>query len=196
MFAAVRQKFHLSLCSNFRGQLFRPLLIFLFATGARLSEALYLTWENVNLTTREVQFLDTKNGLSRGVPLHPRAVAALSNLAHREGNVFRRPDGKPYERKRDGGGQIKTGFKAACRRAGITNFTPHDCRHTWASWTYAATRDLVALMELGGWSSERMVLRYTHLNVSHRADAIAALPWPAEATKDFRRPGSRGRAGT
>jgi hypothetical protein len=36
-------------------------------------------------------------------------------------------------------------------------------------------------MELGGWNSDRMVLRYTHINVSHRAQTIAALPWAASA---------------
>ena len=90
---------------------------------------------------------------------------------------FAGPDGKPYARKADGGGQIKTAFKAACRRAGISDFTPHGCRHTWATWHYAANRDLVALMQLGGWKSDKMVLRYAHMNVAHLAPSIAALPW-------------------
>ena len=32
-------------------------------------------------------------------------------------------------------------------------------------------------MELGGWKSERMVFRYTHLNPDHLAAAINCLPW-------------------
>lgn len=32
-------------------------------------------------------------------------------------------------------------------------------------------------MKLGGWKSERMVLRYAHINVDHLAPAIHALPW-------------------
>ena len=106
-------------------------------------------------------------------------MAALANLEHRDGAVFRRPDGLPYEAKKDesGGGQIKTGFKGACRRAGISDFTPHDCRHTWATWHYAANRDLIALMQLGGWKSERMVLRYAHVNVDNLSSTISALPW-------------------
>lgn len=155
----------------------KPLVTFLFYTGARLSEALYLDWINVELARAHVSFLDTKTGDDRGVPLHPRVVAALANLKHRKGNVFRRPDGAPYEVKDDGGGQIKTGFKGACRRAGITNFTPHDCRHTWATWHYSANRDLIALMRLGGWKSERMVLRYAHVNVDNLHASIMSLPW-------------------
>jgi integrase len=104
-------------------------------------------------------------------------VLELSKLPHRTGAVFRRPDGQPYRRKLEGGGQIKTAFKGACRRAGIDDFSPHDCRHTWATWHYAANRDLPALMTLGGWKSEKMVLRYTHVNVGHLAQSIAALPW-------------------
>ena len=155
----------------------RPLVVFLFYTGARLSEAVYLDWRQVDLARGEVQFVETKNGDARGVPLHPRVVAELQALKYREGAVFRRPDGKPYARKSDGGGQIKTAFKAACRRAGISDFTPHGCRHTWASWHYARNRDLVALMHLGGWKNEKMVLRYAHMNVAHLAPSIAALPW-------------------
>ena len=145
----------------------RPLVIFLLYTGCRLAEGLYLDWRRVDLARAQVQFLETKNGDPRGVPLHPRVIAELQALKHREGAVFRRPDGKPYARKVDGGGQIKTAFKAACRRAGIADFTPHGLRHTWATWHYIANRDLTALMELGGWRSEKMVMRYTHVDGSN-----------------------------
>ena len=154
----------------------RPLVVFLFYTGSRLSEAVYLDWRDLDLGRGHVSFTDTKNGEARGVPLHDRVIAELANMADREGAVFRRPDGRPYKVKLDGGGQIKTAFKGACRRAGISNFTPHDCRHTWATWHYAANRNMAALMELGGWKSEAMVMRYAHVNSDHLRATIAALP--------------------
>ena len=170
----------------------RPLVVFLLSTGARLSEALYLDWRDVDLSRAHVTFKDTKNGESRGVPMHPRAVAALASVEwKREGAVFRRPAGKikktgriwlPYEdRGGVGGGQVKTAWAGMCRRAGISDFTPHDCRHTWATWHYAANKDLQALMELGGWKSPDMVFRYAHVNVSHLAPSISRV-WgkPAE----------------
>jgi integrase len=89
-------------------------------------------------------------------------------------HLFSAARGAPYAEKESGGGQIKTSFGGACRRAGIEDFSPHDCRHTWATWHYAANRDLIALMKLGGWKSERMVLRYAHVNVSQLAPSIAA----------------------
>lgn len=155
----------------------QPLLVFLFGTGARLSEALFLQWSNVDLARCHVNFIDTKNGDDRGVPLSDKVSAALAALPHRVGPVFVRDDGKPYKRREDGGGLIKTAFKSACRRAGITDFHPHDCRHTWATWHYAANRDLAALQRLGGWKSHEMVLRYAHVNVQNLSDGIKAMGW-------------------
>ena len=159
----------------------RPLVIFMLYTGARTGEALWLDWRDVDLSRAHVQFPKTKNGDARGVGLHPRAVAALANLKGRTWEVFRRPDGKPYSRPRSAedtsaGTRIKTGFKAACRRASIADFHPHDCRHTWATWHYQENRDIGALMKLGGWKSERMVMRYAHVNVGELQHTINRLP--------------------
>jgi len=62
-------------------------------TGARAGEALWLDWRDVDLERAHVSFPRTKNGEGRGVPLHPRVVATLKVLPHRQGEVFRRPDG-------------------------------------------------------------------------------------------------------
>lgn len=172
----------------------KPLVILLLCTGARLSEALYLDWRQVDLSRAHVTFLNaeaggvgTKNGESRGVPLHPRAIAALASLPHRHRQVFRCPVkgmkaknptkeerlyGAPYARRGGGGGQLRTAWATMLKRAGITDFTPHDCRHTWATWHYAANRDIAELMTLGGWKSPAMVMRYTHINTSHLAPGI------------------------
>src|SRR3546814_16251065 len=54
------------------------------------------------------------------------------------------------------GGQIKTAWNGACRRAELGDtiegkfkkwFTPHDLRDTWASWFYALSKD--ALLQIG-----------------------------------------------
>jgi integrase len=158
----------------------RFLMEFLFLTGARIGEALWLDWRDVDLVQWQVTFPKTKNGEPRSVPLHPRLVATLANLPHRGGCVFRRPDGLPYARPRgDGdtsaGTRIKKAFAGACRRAGLQGVTPHTCRHTWATWHYAANHDLTQLMELGGWKSVAMVMRYSHTNVAQHAASINRL---------------------
>lgn len=143
----------------------RPLVVFLLLTGARLSEALYLDWRDVDLARRRVVFVKTKNREPRGVPLHARVVEELSSIGTRSGAVFRRPDGQPYaDRRGQGGGRVKTAWGTMIRRAGIANFTPHDCRHTWATWHYQTNRNVAALQKLGGWKSVEMVMRYAHAN--------------------------------
>lgn len=160
----------------------KPLIAFLLLTGARVGEALWLDWSNIDLHRAHVQFLDTKNGTSRGVPLHWSLAWELARLQHRTGEVFRRPDGLPYSRPNinnpldsSAGTRIKTAFQGAVRRAGLTDFHPHDCRHTWATWHYRANRDLGALMRLGGWKTMSMVMRYAHTNVDELGHTINAL---------------------
>jgi integrase len=171
----------------------RPLVMFLLGTGARMSEALDLEWRELDLAAAHVTFLDTKNGDHRGVPLHARLVQELRGLRHQQGRVFRTNVGLPYAAKDGAGGQIKTAFTGACRRAGITDFSPHDCRHTWATWHYAANRDIIGLMKLGGWKSERMVLRYAHVNVSQLAPSIDAglAGWSTKSTPDRSQTGQK-----
>jgi integrase len=152
-----------------------PLVTFLLFSGCRVGEALALDWRDVDLSRAHAVFQETKNDDRRGIPLHARAMATLKALKHRTGHVFRRPDGLAYLPKDDGGGQIKTAFRGACRRAGIEDFHPHDCRHTWATWHYAANRDIAALMRLGGWKSIAMVLRYAHINVDDLALSVSKL---------------------
>ncbi|MCY1708344.1 tyrosine-type recombinase/integrase [Pannonibacter sp. SL95] len=160
----------------------KPLIIFMLYTGARSGEALYLDWSQVDLDRREVQFVQTKNGEARGVPLHSRVVEALSALKHRTGSVFRTNTGKEYSRPdvlddwdTSAGTRIKTAFKTAVKRAKVEPFTPHCCRHTWATWHYQANRDLFSLQRLGGWKSLAMVQRYSHVNVGELAHTIDKL---------------------
>jgi integrase len=157
----------------------RTLMILLLTTGMRMSEALELRWQDVDLAGgRAILWPDqTKAKKRRNVSLPPRVVAALANLPHREGPVIRRDDGQPYaDRRRQGGGQVKTAWTATLKRAGLDPaFTPHTCRHTWASWFHAIHHDLLALKVEGGWSSVTQVERYAHLMPAGHEAAIRAF---------------------
>jgi integrase len=182
----------------------RPLIVFLLCTGARVAEALDLTWDDVDLARRTCALRETKNGKDRIVHLPPAAVAAIANLEGRKGAVFRRPDGEPYtDREREEGGQFKSAWKTACRRAGLGRWekaatthpalemsaesrpfspiiwrpllTPHALRHTWATWYYLVTQDALRLMHKGGWSGLALVERYAHLSTSEILPDIALI---------------------
>jgi integrase len=147
----------------------KPLLVFLFCTGARLGEALALEWRDVDLQHSRATLRDTKNGRDRLVELCPRALVALANLPQREGRVFRQRGGKPYRRTEESatvgyGGQIRKGWASALEAAEIGKpVTPHHARHSFASWHYVVHRDLLRLKRDGDWSSVTLVERYAHL---------------------------------
>lgn len=150
----------------------REIVTFMFDTGARVGETLYLDWADVNLQRRTVTFPETKNGEARTIRLTNRVFELMANTNRRDGRVFLTHRGEPYAHRDGGGGQLDKGFKAAVRRAGISDFHPHDCRHTWATLFYRATKDINALMRLGGWKSFKMVERYVHLDVDHLGAAV------------------------
>jgi integrase len=143
----------------------RPLLLFLIGTGARMSEALYLEWRDVDLTGGRAIFWQTKSGRRRNADLPPRIVATLSAMKRLAPVVFTTHLGWPYrDRGRVGGGQIKRAWAGALSRSGLDpELTPHDLRHTWATWHYAVYKDLLSLKEAGGWSTVTLVERYAHL---------------------------------
>jgi len=61
---------------------------------------------------------------------------------------------------------------AACQDRGVRF---HDLRHTWASWHVMSGTSLQELMELGGWKSYDMVLRYAHLAPEHLSTAAQRI---------------------
>lgn len=97
---------------------------------------------------------------------------------------------------RSGGGQIKAAWSGACKRAGlpgtvrewtpigqktsrrffVPEVTPHDLRHTWATWQYCVHKDLLKLKDDGGWSTITMVTRYAKkMPDAYRTEIMAWL---------------------
>ncbi|HEU0254072.1 MAG TPA: site-specific integrase, partial [Pyrinomonadaceae bacterium] len=93
---------------------------------------------------------ETKTNRDRAVPMELIVREALLDLSQHSGNVeyvFTNPDtGTRYT-------DVKKAFSAACREAGITNFTFHDLRHTFGTRLADAGVDVVKIKELMGHAS-------------------------------------------
>lgn len=156
------------------------LVTFLFGQGVRMGEALTLDGTDVSLENRIAILRDTKNGEERRVTLIPRVVAALSTLptVGIPGPVFRRFDGYPFRSGQDNGGQIAKPFRRAVTAIGLdpTRFTPHVCRHSWATWFYAQTKDVRRLQDEGGWKSGEWQ-RYTKLGTTNLGESARKRGW-------------------
>lgn len=172
---------------------FRPLYWFLLLTGARASEATELRRQDVDLAGGRVVFRKTKNGRERHHDLAPAAIALLSVVlaGRREDAAFdhvflageiRARDGRvvvpahPYrDNDRSSGGQFKTAWAGMKKRSKITNFRPHDLRHTWATWHYCLHKDLLKLRDEGGWRTADQVEIYAHLMPDFYRPQIQAI---------------------
>ena len=71
--------------------------------------------------------------------------------------------------------RIGTGFKAACRRAGITNLRIHDFRHTASTNLRRAGVDTATAMKIVGHKSDRMHRRYNTIEPEDLHKAAAKL---------------------
>jgi integrase len=145
----------------------RPLAVFLLYTGARLGEALSLDWRDVSLSRSQCSIPRTKTGVPRAIALHPLAVGALRSLPHRTGRVFDYPHRWA----------VYVDWRRACHAAGLRDFTPHDCRHTFATWLrrYGGL-DTLGLLATGAWRDPKSVARYAHVAPDEAQAAIARLP--------------------
>lgn len=157
-----------------------PMVTFMFGQGVRMGEALTLDGTDVHLEHRIAILRNTKNGEERRVTLIPRVVAALSTLPTLgvAGPLFRRLDGYPFRFGRDNGGQIAKPFRRAVKAAGLDEerYTPHVCRHSWATWFYAQTRDVLRLQNEGGWKSSEWQ-RYTKLGTPDLGEDARQRGW-------------------
>ncbi|MDQ7779427.1 MAG: tyrosine-type recombinase/integrase [Planctomycetota bacterium] len=148
----------------------KPLLCVALNTGLRMGELLALTWADVDLARRSIHVKDSKSGEGRHVPLNAEALSALqSEPRHIDcPSVFFNRDGHPYR-------SARTAFETACKRAGITDFRPHDCRHDFASRLAMSGVDLNTIRELLGHRSIGMTARYAHLSPQFKQAAVDRL---------------------
>lgn len=146
-------------------------------TGCRKNELLGLEWARVDFR-RGCFRLDakhTKGGRRRMVPLNGHALSALRE--QREW-VERNCPGAPWVFASGTGRRIvglQNGFRAACERAGITDFRIHDLRHTFASWLVMSGVSLYVVRDLLGHSSVSVTERYAHLSPDQGRAAVQTL---------------------
>jgi integrase len=119
----------------------------LFATGARLGEALGLERGDLDEDTGLLTIRETKARRPRQLPLHPTVVTALAGYAHRRDQEWARPATPAFFVSTTGARLARTTvqetFRRLLRETGIYDrvggLRPriHDARHTFAVTTLA-----------------------------------------------------------
>jgi integrase len=147
------------------------LVRFLVGTGARLSDALSVTWRDVNMEAGDVAIRGQKTGKPLRVAMLSPAVdgvKAAAKVRHVSGRVFwqfadRMGPRSPWSRARVNFPEHLRGMRL------------HDCRHMCASLLAANGATDIELAAQLGHSTLQMVKRYSHLRGGHRGAAHVKL---------------------
>lgn len=155
----------------------KPIVIITLNTGMRLGEVLRLKWRDCNFEDRRIYLPKTKTGKKEkpmnqivydtlvAWPKHPTSDYVFCHSADTPHEGF---SGKPF-------GNVRTAWKKAIKRAGITNFRFHDLRHTFASYCIMSGVDMKTVAELLGHKTMAMTERYSHLSDAHKQKAVERL---------------------
>jgi integrase len=154
---------------------FGILIVLLCYTGLRLSEALRLRCEDIDLANAEAICSHTKNGQPRLAYLPPRVIAALANhplgLDRKGRRVFR------WSKS----GELYLLAERIYGLAGIDHGGApfHVLRHTYGAWMTRAKADLIST---GAWRSAAAARVYQHHELSEEARKADLLPGATRAT--------------
>lgn len=127
------------------------LALFLFATGARITEALAVRWDDIDFGKRNVLIRQTKLGSERLAHLPPDLFIALANLPRGT-----RPFAIAYTTARDA-------WERSAKAAGIEPLTFHSCRHGFATALHDKGVGVKTIAKAGGWkSAQHLFNTYLH----------------------------------
>jgi len=139
----------------FRAHADRPdvgvLALFLFATGARITEALSVRWDDIDLRKHTVLIRQTKLGDERLAHIPTELFIALVNMPR-----DREPFAIAYTTARDA-------WDRTVKAAGIDPLTFHSCRHGFATALHDKGVGVKTIAKAGGWkSAQHLFNTYLH----------------------------------
>ena len=154
----------------------QALLEFLYACGARISEASNLRVSDVDFSSKLVKLLG-KGNKERVVPLHDLCIHAMRSYfedgrpllldGKKSDRFFVSSRGNPLSAD-----AMRKMFKATVRAAGLDErLSPHDMRHTFATDLLDGDADLRSVQEMLGHASLSTTQIYTHLSPARLKDA-------------------------
>jgi integrase len=142
-------------------------------TGARAGSVLELTWDRINLTSGLIDLGRAPGGKGRAVvPIAARLLPILTEArAMATCTYVIEYGGKPVA-------SVKTGARAAARRANLHGVTPHILRHTAATWMAMAGVPMFDIARVLGHkesaTTERVYAKHTPDYLRRAIDALSA----------------------
>lgn len=137
----------------------RLLLALLYETGLRITDALSITWADVDLQAARLKVQISKTDERASLPLSQSLVVLLANAENKAGRLTTWTNRV----------SVYHWLRPLCRRLGI-KYTPHLSRHALASDLLAAGVPDKAAAEYGVWRDPRSLHRYQRVRPENRPD--------------------------
>jgi integrase len=148
-----------------------PLFILIgLYTGRRKEAILSLRWPQVNLEARTIDFELSgrrRTNKKRGIVRIPSRLLPHLQRASKRGTEL----GYVLHVNGERIGDIKKGFAAACKRAGIEGASPHTLKHTAATWLMQAGTDPWEAAGFLSISIETLLRVYGHHHPDYQHEA-------------------------
>lgn len=140
--------------------------------GLRLKETITLTWDDFNFTKGLLSFVASKTGKLVTIPLSSYLMQELNTYKTTctGNNLF-----ETREVTTCIASNYSTYFSNLFKGLGITGFSFHGLRHTFASMQGDLGTGAVTTRDLLGHSSLDMTLRYSHTGLDSKRRAIDAM---------------------
>lgn len=163
----------LAACDSLHNLQLRQSVTIALNTGMRKSEIYGLLWDCVDIGSRTIHVLNTKNEAGeRRIPMNESVYNVFGELEKKKTSEFVFPSSrKTGDRLRD----QKKGFAKAVRLAKIPHIRFHDLRHTFATRLVRAAVDLVTVQYLLGHSKITTTSRYAHSLADDKMNAVKRL---------------------
>ncbi len=136
--------------------------LFLLSTGARLSEALQATWNQIDRESRvwRIPAANSKSKRIRSIPLNDSALEVLAQLESEGVNDCLFVSRQTGERLTS----VNRVWSRLRIKAGLPHLRLHDLRHQFASFLVNSGRTLYEVQKILGHSDTKVTERYAHLS--------------------------------
>lgn len=142
-------------------------------TGARAGAVLELTWDRVDLQAGLIDLGRVAGGKETAVVPVAASLLPILNEARAAATC-----GYVVEHAGECVASVKTGTRAAARRAALPGATPHILRHTAATWMAMAGVPMIEIARVLGHTdsrvTERVYAKYSPDYLRRAMDALSA----------------------
>lgn len=163
----------LTACQESNNPYLYPVVVLALSTGMRQGEIMNLRFENIDIFKGQITLHETKNGERRSVPLRGLAHKLIQEITltrkQHIGLLFPSKDdlNKPMD--------LRFPWEQALKKASITDFRFHDCRHSCASYLLMNGASIAEIAEVLGHKTLAMVKRYSHLSEAHASKVVEKM---------------------